>query len=425
MAGMPSATSLRFWPALLLLGFSSGLPYQAINDTAKLWLRDGGVDYATLGLFQLVALPYSLKMLWAPLVDGWVWWPGRRRGWLWATQVLLVVGLLGVAALALAVPQTLPADSVLVVAFLLASLAAASATQDLAADAWRGESLPERYQGMGAGLWVMAYRLALLSAGWAGLVLAGQWGWPVAWAGLAMLMLPSLLGTMLAREPRMAVPVGERARPLVILRDYLRGLHGNYGNRLAAILAFALLFRLGDAALGAFSGVVLQDLGYSKEIIGACRSGVGVPAIIVGGLLGGLLALRLPLLWGLGVFGLLQAASNLAYAWLVQQAAPGVAPPVASLAIVIIVEQICGGLGSAVFVAWQIQICRGIAMATGLALLTGLMAAGRDVLTAGMGTLVESLGLAGFCVFTAVLGLPALVLLPWVRPVEDRDGVGV
>lgn len=395
--------------ALILLGFASGLPLFLTSRTLQAWMTVENVDLGSIGLFSLVALPYSLKFLWSPLLDRFV--PpflGRRRGWLVIAQVLLT---LTIAAMALQNPQRslqLLAVNALLLAFF-------SASQDIAFDAYRTDLLEEREMGAGAAISVLGYRIALLVTGALALILADQLSWPMVYLCMAGLMLLSVLCSIWAPEPvgndrppeTLAAAVKLPFQEFFQRSGVLRGL---------LILVFITLYRYGDALVNNMATPFLLQTGFTQTDIGAIQGGMGLLATIVGALAGGAILSQLGINRSLWVFGGLQALSNLAYLILAN-----LGQNYPAMVLAINVENFCGGLGTAGFVAFLMSLCNPSFSATQYALLSSLMAVSRDIFVAPAGKLAEQTGWPLFFVLTIIAAVPGLLLLPFFAPWRGDD----
>lgn len=390
--------------ALLLLGFSSGLPLFLTSKTLQAWLTDEQVSLTAIGLFSLVGLPYSLKFLWSPLVDRYV--PpflGRRRGWLVITQAALLVAI---AAMALVNPK----QALQPLAILCLVIAFLSATQDIAVDAYRTDILEELEMGSGAAINVLGYRIALLLTGGLALVLADQLPWPTVYLLMSALMIVGLVTAVRAPEPIL------RDRPPESLADAVRLPFIEFFQRSGwlqgvSILVFIVLYKLGDALVGNMSTPFLLQTGFSKTAVGTVQGGLGLLATIVGVLAGGGILAKIGINRSLWVFGGLQAISNLTYYFLAQ-----VGQNYQFMVVAINIENFCAGLGTAAFVAFLMSLCNQRFSATQYALLSSLFAVGRDVLSAPAGKLAELTGWPGFFLVSLVIALPGLLLLPVFAP---------
>lgn len=399
---------LRRLGVVTTLGFSSGLPFALTDTTLQAWLAVSAVDVATIGLFSLLTIPYVLKFLWAPLLDHYV--PpvfGRRRGWILATQLAIAVLLAGLAA-------SEPGTGVSVVACLALLLAFASATQDVAIDAYRAEILHVRERGIGAGVSVAAYRIATVVSGAGAFVFADHYGFNAAYAAAAALLLPGIVATLAAREPRIAgdAPADLHSATVGPFRAFLRREHA------LAFLGLVIMYKLGDAAAGRLGVTFLvRELGFGLSEIGALYKGLGFAASLAGGVIGGLCVIRWGLWRSLFAFAVLQAITNFGF---VALAVSG--PSVALLFVVVTLENLSGGMGTAAFVALLMALCDRRYTATQFALLTGLASLGRVLSGPLAGTTVDAYGWAPFFTATAILAVPAMILLARLRhAIEGLD----
>ncbi|WP_396336444.1 AmpG family muropeptide MFS transporter [Fischerella sp. JS2] len=395
----------RKMAALLLLGFASGLPLLLIGNNLKAWMTQEQVDLAAIGWFSLASLPYSLKFLWSPFLDRFT--PpflGRRRGWLVVTQIALIVAI---AFMAFQQPKQalqLLAINAIVIAFL-------SATQDIAADAYRTDVLTELEMGAGAAVFILGYRIALLVAGSLGLILADRMPWSAVYLFMAGIMVIGIFGVFIAPEPRQISPPASLAEAVVLPFGEFFQRQGVIQGLL--ILVFITLYKLGDALLSNMATPFLLTIGFTKTDIGAIQVGMGLIATIVGALVGGVVLSKIGINRSLWVFGALQALSNLAYFILAQ---PQFSQNYQLLVLTINIENFCGGLGTAAFVAFLMSLCNQRFSATQYALLSSLMAVSRDILAAPAGAIAKSTGWPTFFLITIIAAVPGLLLLPVFAP---------
>jgi MFS transporter, PAT family, beta-lactamase induction signal transducer AmpG len=384
-----------------LMGFSSGMPLLLTGSVLQAWLKDGGVDLTSIGLFALVGLPYTLKFLWSPLFDRYsLPFLGRRRGWLALMQTCLALALFGLG-MSSPSPQNLLGVSLaaLLVAFF-------SASQDIVVDAYRRESLADIELGLGSAMYVNGYRIGMLLAGGGGLILADWLSFGQMYQLLALVMALGILVTLLAPEP--SLPEG-RPRSLVEavvlpFRDYFT----RDGAWLA--LGFILLYKLGDTLASAMTTPFYLDIGYSKSEIGAVVKLFGFWATVAGATVGGLWILRIGLGSALWWFGLGQMVSTFGFVVLA-----GAQPTLAALATVVALENFTGGLGTAAFVGFMGALTDRRFTATQYALLSSLMGVPRVLASAPTGWLAQELGWAGFFFACGIIAIPGLMLLRWMR----------
>lgn len=404
------------------LGFASGLPYAIANETSTVELAELKVDRTTIGLLGAIGTIYSFKFLWSPVVDArpvpGLAWLGRRRSWLVAMQLALMVLI---ACLASVAPMSKDAPLGLFAAVLV-GIAIFSATQDIVVNAWTVDAFPRRELGIGSAMSVGGYRVALLVGGAAALQLAAAIGsgsgWRVAYLALAGAMGVGLVATLLAREPLGEEP--ERRGFVAALGAPIEDLVARLGPHLLVVAAMVLLFRLPDQLGNTMQKPLLLDtLGYAKEQYGYVRNGVGLVATIAGSLAGGAAVARIGVGKALAVGAILQAASNLGFAWLATTVSPlgaTVQPwaswPIAALLAVGSLENLCGGFVATIFVSWLMTLCARRHAATQYALLSGGMAFTGGIATALSGYLSARATWPAYFTWTAVAGLPGLLLVP-------------
>lgn len=429
-AEAPAALKPSFWEGLsvyarpgvltvILLGFSSGLPLALTGTTLSVWMTEAGVSLSSIGLFSLVGLPYTLKFLWAPLVDA-LDVPllsrllGRRRGWLLATQIALMAAILFLGA------QN-PLASPFFVALGALVVATASATQDIVVDAFRVERLEPNEQAAGMAGYVAAYRIGMLVSGAGviaivagleayGVAKADVWFW--GYVAAAAFVLVGIIATFLAREPD--APLREEGLNAVArVAATAVGAFGEFLGRsqALAILLFVLLFKFCDAFAGVLTAPFVIDIGFDKATYAAIVKGVGLIAALAGGFVGGFIAREMSLVRCLWLAGVLQILSNLAFT---AQALIGVNDW--ALTATIVIENFTGAIGTVIFVAYLSALCGARThTATQYALLTALTAVGRTFLAAGGGFIAEATGWPLFFAITALAGLPGLALLAWLQ----------
>ncbi len=415
--------------AMIFLGFSSGLPFGVLADPLTAWLTESGVTKTAIGLFALVSLPYSLKFVWAPLMDRLslpVMTPlfGRRRGWVIVTQVLLLGCIFGMGL-------SNPAENLWWTALFAVMVAFASASQDIVVDAYRVEILEEDKLAAGAATVVFGWRLGQVGSGAAGLLVADLLPWPMVFTLMAGLVFVGLIAILLNPEP--IAPKSDEAERIESQVESFLESRQHLPPRLAhamawfysavvgpfaefmsrkgwfAVLAFILLYKFGDAVLGVMKTPFFLEIGFTKTEIAAVTKLFGFNAIIAGGILGGIVLARLGVLKGLLVCGVLMGASNLVF---VLQALVG--HDLWVLTLTIAVENITTGMGTTAFVAYLSSLCNVAYTATQYALLTSLMGFSRTIMSSGSGWLADQVDWITFFLITTAAAIPGLVLLLWM-----------
>ena len=408
-----SPPSLR----MLALGFAAGLPLLLVLGTLSFRLREAGIDRSTIGYFSWVGLAYGFKWVWAPLVDrvplpGLTRWLGRRRAWLLLAQAGVMAGLIGLAAADPRVSLGPMVGWALAVAF-------ASATQDIALDAFRIESAPADEQPALAASYQTGYRLAMIWAGAGVLWLAArtqgqalgydQAAWQLAYAVMAASMLLGVLTVLLSPEPApqplaRARGAGEWLRTALVepFADFFR----RYRWQAALILALIAVYRISDVVMGIMANPFYVDMGYTKDEVAAVTKIYGVVMTLAGAFVGGSLALRFGVMRILMLGALLSALTNLLFAWLA-----GFGHSVPALIAVVSADNLASGIASAAFVGYLSSLTNISYSATQYALFSSLMLMLPKFVAGFSGDYVNAHGYGGFFVSTALLGLPVLLLV--------------
>jgi PAT family beta-lactamase induction signal transducer AmpG len=387
------------------------------------WLTASGVSIGMIGLLSLAELPYTLKLFWAPLLDRWpIPWPDRRRGWLLLLQLLLVALI---AAMALLDPRP-DAVHLGLVGLAAILLAVASASQDVMVDAYRTDLMPEHERGQGAAAGALGYRAAMLAVGAGGFVLAGHLGWPAAFLGSAALLAALLPLTLSAPAlpPLVQPPRNLREAFVGPAREFLRRTGGR---RALLLLALVMLYRWPDGLLNAMAVPFMLKAGFSAEAIGAVNGGWGIAATMAGTAAGGLLYGPLGLNRSLWLFGAAGSLTNLAY-WALARFGGGIQ----GLILTVTVEHFAHGMVTAAFLALLMSLCNPRFSATQYALLSGVYALSRSLLSAPGGFLAQAVGWSHFFALTLAAAAPSFLLLAELAPwgengprgafQADRDG---
>ena len=395
----------------IFTGFASGLPLYLLLNLVPAWLKTEGLSLRAIGAFALIQFPYTWKFVWAPLLDryGILPWLGRRRSWMFVSQVGLIASIAWLG-------QFAPADHLTLVVGLTALLAFLSATQDIALDAFRREILPDAELGLGNAIHVNAYRIAGLVPGSLSLILADHLPWSQVFVITAAFMLPGLLMTLSVAEPLAAHGTPRTLRDAVV--EPFREFFGRHGVRSALLaLAFLFLYKLGDSLCTALATPFYLDMGFSKTEIGIIAKNAGLWPTVIGGILGGIWMLKLGINRALWVFGVVQLLATLGFVWMSWLGpAESNATRLIALAIVIGGEALGVGLGTTAFVAFMARATHPAYTATQLALFTSLMAVPRTFINATAGWLIEGLGWTNFFWLCFALAFPGMLLLFKVAP---------
>ena len=392
----------------VFLGFSSGLPLFVLITLMQGWMRDAGVDIRVIGMFALVQLPYAWKFVWSPLMDRFVpglpgWRPGRRRGWMLLTQVLvaLAIGSLGFFS---------PKHDLTVIAALAIGLAFFSASQDIVIDAYRRELLGDAEQGLGTAIYVNAYKVAGLVPGGLSLILSAYLSWPAVFVVTAAFMVPGMLTSLVIGEPRTPGAPPKSLKEAVILpfREFLArdGWRGA-----VLVLAFIFLYKLGDSMATSLATEFYRDLGFTLPQIGVIAKTTSFWASIAGGLVGGACLIRIGIGRGLWIFGIVQWLSILGFMWLAIHGRSTL-----GLGCVVAFEAFSAGLGTAAFTAYMASATDARYTATQFALFTSLSAVPRTVANASAGYLEKMIGWSEFFLICSLLAIPGILILTRVAP---------
>ena len=396
---------------VFLLGFSAGLPFLLMFGTLTAWLSQSGIDKTSIGLFVLTGTAFTLKFLWAPLVDR-LPLPfvarllGQRRSWLALAQLVCIASLVGIGL-------SDPTTGLRVTVLWTVVLAFASATQDIVIDAYRIETLHENEQGAGAATYQLGYRLALISAGAGALILADTLGWQTTYIIMAGLMTLGLLTTLLSPEPkRPAQKDSSQGNRLTRYNEWLKNSvvapFSEFFSRPGAlvILLFVVFYKYADGIWAAMANPFYLELGFTLTEIGVVSKTYGVVMTIIGSVLGGVMVLRLGILKSVLFGAVSMALTNLLYAALALSG-----PSIPVLMAVISIENLANGIGGTAFIAYLSSLCNLAYTATQYALLSSFMNVARTFLASGGGWLADQVDWVTFFVITTIAGIPGVVLL--------------
>jgi len=415
--------------AMLFLGFSAGLPLLLVFSTLSAWLTEEGVSRTAIGFFGWVGVTYSIKVLWAPVVDR-LRIPllarllGQRRSWMLLGQVGVIAGLV-------AMMGSDPHESLAALALAAVAVAFASSTQDVAIDAFRIESAIDEYQGAMASTYVFGYRLAMLVAGAGSLYIADWLGWQAAYLSMAALMLVGVLTVLMVTEPK-----PDRSADVAVLEDKLSRRLGRGGPGAATrfqrwfvgavvspfvefftrngsialiILLFIAIYRLSDIAMGIMANPFYLDLGFSKTEIASVGKVFGFFMTLFGSFVGGILVVKYGIHRPLFAGAVMVAVTNLLFVQLAQKGAD-----LNWLILVISADNLGGGFSNAAFIAYLSSMTNRAYTATQYALFSSLMTLPGKFLSGFSGLVVDAAGYANFFFYTALMGIPAILLALWV-----------
>lgn len=408
---------------IFVLGFSSGLPLMLVFGVLSFWLREAGVSRSEIGYFSWVALAYAIKWLWSPLADH-MRIPflhhrlGRRRSWLLLSQLAVIFAIVAMAA-------TDPQQQLGLMAGFAVALAVASATQDINIDAFRIESAPEQLQAALAAAYLTGYRLAMILASAGTLWLAALFstdqeydlaGWQRAYLVMAVCMVPGFLVTLLSQEPASQLQPHQNStgswlqqalswlQQAVVapFTDFFR----RYKWQALLILALIACYRLTDIVMGVMANAFYVDMGYSKEEVASISKVYGVIMTLVGAALGGVLINRFGILRILFIGALLSACTNLLFA-----ALSHIGYDLVWLSVIISADNLSAGIATSAFIAYLSSLVNLAFTATQYAMFSSLMLLLPKFVGGFSGEWTEVLGYGPFFTFTAILGIPALVLI--------------
>ncbi len=391
----------------IFTGFSSGLPLYILVSLLPAWLRSEGVNLKAIGLFALINLPFTWKFLWAPFFDRYIPPLGRRRGWLIISQILLLLSIPIFGAFN-------PKLDIWTIAYLATIVAFFSASQDIVLDAYRRELLIDNELGLGNAVHVNAYKIAGLIPGSLSLILADHMAWSSVFMITALFMIPGILMTIFVAEP--ALKDGRpKTLKAAVVEPFNEFISRNGMQTALLILAFIFLYKLGDSMATALATPFYLDMGFTKTEIGLIAKNAGLWPSVIGGLLGGVWMFKLGINRALWIFGFVQMIAILGFAFL-----STVGHSLLWLGIVIGIEALGVGLGTAAFVAYIAQTTHPLYTATQFALFTSLAAVPRTFANAATGYLVENLGWFKFFILCFLLAIPGMLLLLKVAPWNAR-----
>jgi PAT family beta-lactamase induction signal transducer AmpG len=430
--------------AMLFLGFSAGLPFMLVFSTLSAWLREIGIERATIGMLSWVGIIYSIKFFWAPVVDR-LPLPvlhrllGRRRSWMLLAQAGIAVGLFNMAHLD-------PVGHLGTMAALALLVAFSSATQDVAIDAWRIEAVPPPMQGVMAAAYQLGYRIAIMVGSAGALWIAADYGWMTAYTAMAAMVGVGIATTLVIAEPEPRVERQSLAQEQRVIDWLERRAHWpeslrqlgswfvgavvcpfvdfftRYGTRLAVLmLAFIASYRLTDFTMGVMANPFYLDVGYTLKEIAAVAKLFGLVSSIVGVLVGGVAVARLGTVRSLALGSIAVIASNLMFMTLAFQRDPSIT----GLAVVVSADNLAMGIAGTALIAYLSSLTTASYTATQYALFSSMYALPGKLLMGTSGFVVDAIGYPWFFVYTSSLGIPALAMLYFLARQAKRDNTTV
>jgi PAT family beta-lactamase induction signal transducer AmpG len=414
---MTPAKAPPLWQQILLnrrmlicvfTGLSSGMPLYVLTQLVPGWLRNQQVDLSTIGLFAILTLPYNWKFLWSPLVDRYrLPILGGRRGWILLTQVLLLLSIGGFSGID-------PNESLGPVVWVVAATAFFSATQDIVIDGYRRELLPDNELGLGNSIHINAYRISSLVPGSLAFVLADHISWSIVFWVVAGFMSVGIVATLFFPETS---PDDQAPKSIIaaIVDPFVEFFTRDTFKSALLVLAFMLLYKLGDNMAVALQTPFFQDMGFSLTEIGTVGKFSVLGATIVGQFIGGVLMLKISINRALWIFGIVQMASILGYA-----ALSLIGHDLVALFAATSFEYIGVGLGTVALTAYIAQQTNTKFSVTQLALLLSIVTLPRTLASAATGYIIEAVGYFNFFLICFALAVPGMLLLFWVAPWSGR-----
>lgn len=394
---------------IFFLGFAGGAPFSLIASVLSAWLTELGISKTSIGLLTLVAVPYSFKYLWSPFVDG-LNIPilkklGKRRSWLITTQILLMAAIFALGSIN-------PLENLTLCAILAIAVSFFSATQDIVIDAYRIERLAVHQQGMGAAAYSYGYRIALYISGSVPLIIATYYTWQLAYIFTGMIILVGIITTLVIKEPRDHHEVTKGRTMLQFLNDVIIAPFKNFTKipEWYYVIAFIILFKLGDAMAGIMTTPFLLDTGFTKiEIVSIVKT-YGLITTFIGLFIGGLMVNKLNFREALLFSGIAQMLSNLMFVY-----QDYVGHDMIVLISTITVENLASGMGATVMIAYLSSLCSFKFAATQYAVLSSVATLSRNVISGFSGIVVDNYSWSVFFLVSTIVALPALMLISKIQ----------
>ncbi len=400
--------NINYYQKLLiatLLGISSGLPLYVLIQTIPAWFRDFDMELSKIGIFGLVGVPYAFKYVWAPMLDRFsLPFLGQRRGWMFLSQVIIIVAIGSMGAFN-------PLNNLTIIAILTLIMTFFSATQDIVVDAYRRELLDDDELGSGNAWFVNAYRFSSLIPGSLALVMADIIPWHFVFPIVAAFMFIGLVTTLFISEQMEHIEKNSSFAQSVIepFKDYFTRFHIRHG---IVLLIFLMLYKLGDSMATALSTPFYKDIGFSNTEIGTVVKVAALWSSIAGAFIAGFIMHRISLNKSLWVFGFFQMITILGFAWLSQLTEPSSL----DLFIIVSLEYLGVGMGTVAIVSFMFKISNKYYAASQIALFTAITSIPRTFINSSTGYLIEYFGYTHFFLLCTACAIPGMLLLFYVAP---------
>ncbi|WP_421784640.1 AmpG family muropeptide MFS transporter [Hyphobacterium sp.] len=409
--------------SMLILGFASGLPLYMVFQKLSFWLRDAGIERSTIGFFYWVTLSYTFKFLWAPIVDR-VQIPflhralGARRSWIVTAISGTVIGLAIIS-------QTDPTQGLLPVAIGAILLSYSGATLDVAIDAWRIESAPNRMQANMAAAYSFGYRIAYMTSG-LGLAISEWSNWSVSFLAMAGAMAISAVLVFFMKEPQAGVAKrgleGSFGMKVVnAVWEPFKQFLGRLGGWLLPVILLVMIYRMSDFTMGVMASPLYADIGFDRAIVGGIQSGPGLAATMIGLFVGGIAVFRFGLMRALVIGLVITLITNGAYAWL---AATADSDSIWQLTVAIVGDNLAGGFVTTAFIAYLSSLVDPANAATQYALISSFYAFVAKFLSGFSGVLADAVGYVNFFLITAAWTVPAGIVLFIIMTMGPKAATG-
>jgi PAT family beta-lactamase induction signal transducer AmpG len=386
--------------SMIFLGMASGTPLAVLSSTMLAFLKEGGTSLVFISSLLFWKFPYSIKFLWAPLLDryhGPLGFVGRRKGWMLILIVFLSF-LIGVW------PQFLDLSGGNGWIYFVLATAFCGASFDVVVDAYRRDAFPLLQYGKATATFVIGYRIGALFAGGIAIGMAQYQSWPTVFMIIGATGMFGLVGTLLGPKECSEDPL---AHPLTLTQSFLKPLHELFSIKgISLVITFLLLFKIGDSLIEALLTPFLLEVGYTKINIALVAKTYGLAAGLLGGVLGAVLLEKFSIKNSLLISGVLQLIANSGFIYLANSS-----PSIDALAVVNIAEKLAAGIGGTVLAAFLGSLCSIRFSATQFAILTSLLGIPRDVVSSTAGFFVEKLGWSTFFAFSMLAATPALFIL--------------